>query len=213
MTQAIYCCNREGLVLASDSLVLRELDGGQVERLTAQRLFAVGPRVVLLTAGAPVGAEMAAQLAEWLQPRRLEEFSDLVVLGRDFLAGRYARHTREGQRRPAAATPGDRHLYFVIAGFQEGASPPYEAVLLQSEGGALPFRESRLGRVFTLPRRMVQEGHITRQIAEGASLRELAESCRAALEHAAERNPEAVGGPFQVAMVMERGVQFLEETS
>jgi len=210
MTQAIYCSNREGLVLATDSLMLRETDGGRVERLTARRIFALGPRAVVLTAGAAVGTEMAAQLAQWLQPRRLEEFGDLLSLSRDFLAESYARHLRAGHsRRSAAGT--DRHLYFILAGY-EGCQPlPYAAVLLESEGGELPFKESRLGRVFTLPRRMVQEGHITRQIAEGAGLRELATSCRLALEHAAERNPEAIGGPFHVAMITERGVEFLDE--
>jgi hypothetical protein len=208
MTQAIYCSNREGLVLASDSLILREGDGGRVERLTARRVFALGPRAVVLTAGAPVGAEMAAQLAQWLQPRRLEDFGDLLSLSRDFLAEGYARFLRAGHGRRGGSP--DRHLYFIVAGY-EGQQPfPYSAVLLESEGGELPFKESRLGRVFTLPRRLVQEGHITRQIAEGAGLRELAASCRLALEHAAERNPEAVGGPFHVAMITQRGVEFLE---
>jgi len=209
MTQAICCCNREGLVLASDSLMLRELDGGRVERLTVRTLFALGPRAVVLTAGAPVGAEMVAQLAQWLQPRRLEDFEDLLALSRDFLAESYARHLRTGHGRHGAASE-NRHLYFILAGYEGRQPMPFAAVLLESEAGELPFKETRLGRVFTLPRRMVQEGHITRQIAEGVGLRELATSCRLALEHAAERNPEAIGGPFHVAMITQRGVEFLE---
>lgn len=210
MTQAIYCSNREGLVLASDSLMLRELEGGQVERLTARKLFALGPRAAVLTAGAPVGAEMAAQLAQWLQPRHLEDFGDLLALGRDFLAEGYARHLRGGHGRHGAIAE-NRHLYFILAGYEGRGPSPYAAVLLESEAGALPFKESRLGRVFTVPRRLVQEGRIARQVAEGAGLHELAESCLAGLEHTAERNPESVGGPFHVAMITERGVQFLEE--
>ncbi len=206
MAQAIYCSNRDGMVLASDSLTLRELDGGKVERLTARKLFALGPRAAVLTAGAPVGAEAAAQLAQWLQPRRLEEFGDLLSLSRDFLAETYARHLRAGHSRAAE----HRHLYFILAGYEGRQPQPYAAVLLESEAGELPFKETRLGRVFTLPRRLVQEGHITRQIAEGAGLRELATSCRLALAHAAERNPEAIGGPFHVVMISERGVEFLE---
>ncbi len=211
MTQAIYCTSGEGLVLASDSLALCEREGGQVERLTARRLFALGPRAALLTAGAAAGVEMAADLARWLQPRSLEDLGDIVALSRDFLAEGYARHLRGGSGRACAGPADHRWLHFLIAGYAGGGPSPFAAVLLQSEGGELPFKESRLGRVFTLPRRLVQEGHITRQIAEGAGLHELAEACLSGLEQAAARNPEAVGGPFHVAMVTERGVQFLEE--
>ncbi|HOG45315.1 MAG TPA: hypothetical protein PLJ35_08175 [Anaerolineae bacterium] len=211
MTQAIYCCNHEGLVVASDSLALRELEGGQVERLTSRKLFAVGPYAVVLTAGAPVGAEMATELAQWLQPRRLEEFADLLALSRDFLAGGYARRLRDDRSGQNRAAGTNRHLYFIVAGYRGHSSSPYDAVLLESQAGELPFKESHLGRVFTLPRRLVQEGHLTRQIAEGASLRELAESCLAGLELAAERNPESVGGPFHIATVTERGVTWLEQ--
>ncbi len=212
MTQAIVCCNSEGLVLATDSVAVEELADGQVERRADRRLFSLGGRAAIVSAGAAAGVDLAGQLSQWLEPRGRMDLDDVLALGRDFLAQGYARYLRTKQvwleEHPAAC----RHLYFIIGGYSaDPASAPYEAILLQSEAGELPFQETHLGRVFTLPRRVALEGRMTRQIAEGAGLRALAESCRAGLEGVAERNPESVGGPFHMALVTAAGVEFLEE--
>ena len=83
--------------------------------------------------------------------------------------------------------------------------------LLRSEAGELPFEETPLGRVFSLPRRLALEGRIMRQIAEGASLQSLTESCLQGLAGVAERNPESVAGPYQAAVATATGVRFVEE--
>ena len=212
MAQAIVCYNHEGLVLATDSLVVQELDEGQVERSTARRLFALGTQAAMVAAGAPLGLELATELARWLQARHLVDLDDVLAVSREFLAEGYARplraHQALGEERPAAF----RHLYFIVGGYAGSARAPYQAILLCSEAGELPFQEVHLGRVFTLPRRLGLEVRVTRRIAEGAGLNELATTCRAALKLAAERNPELVGGPIDVATVSAGGVAFLDET-
>ena len=188
MAQAIVCYNHEGLVLATDSLVVQELDEGQVERSTARRLFALGTQAAMVAAGAPLGLELATELARWLQARHLVDLDDVLAVSRDFLAEGYARHLRAHQalveERPAAF----RHLYFIVGGYAGSARAPYQAILLGLEV------------------------RVTRRIAEGAGLNELATTCRAALKLAAERNPELVGGPIDVATVSAGGVAFLDET-
>jgi len=211
MTQAIVCCNQEGLVLGTDSLVLRELEGGQVERLIERKLFTIGSHAAVVSAGAAVGVELSAQLSHWLERRGLMDWDDMLALSRDFLAEGYARHLRASHTRLEARSAEYRHLCFIIGGYSGRAPSPYEAILLQSEAGELPFQETRLGRVFTLPRRTALEGRIARQIIEGLELRALAETCRASLEGIAERNPEAIAAPFQIALVTASGVEFLEE--
>lgn len=211
MTQAIVCYNREGLALASDSLILQELDGGQVERLTERKLFPLGQRAAVLSVGAAIGARLSAELSQWLTPRRLEDFEDILTLSRDFLAQGFARFLRTHQAW-AEENPACRQLYFIIAGYStQPASAAPRAVMLQSEAGELPFQEVRLGRVFTLPRRLALEGRVTRQIAEGVPLRTLAESCLAGLASVAKRNAESVGGPFHVALITQSGIEFLEK--
>ncbi len=210
MAQAIVCYNHEGLVLASDSLLLQELEGSQVERLTRRTLFALGSRAAILTTG-PAGVALGEGLSQWLAARHLVDFDDVMAVSRDFLAEGYARYLRGDHAGPnALAAP--RHLYFLIGGYCTGsAAGPCRLVLLESAAGELPFKEVALGRVFAVPRRVALEGRITRQIAEGASLRELAASCRAGLADIARRNPEAVDSPFQVAMVTPAGIQTLDE--
>ena len=212
MTQAIVCRNREGLVLATDSCALRELENGRVERLTERKLFALSRYAAVLAVDAQLGVDLAEELQAWLRPRNLADMTDVLAVSQDFLAEGYARYQHAARGRP----PGDRtvlrHLYFIIGGYSPaGVSSGPQAILLDSEAGELPFKETQLGSVFALPRRLVFEGRVTRQIAEGISLRRLAEISRAELQNAAERNPEAVGGPFHVAMVTAAGLEFLED--
>lgn len=211
MTQAIVCSSDEGLVLATDSLALHELEGGQVQKLTERKLYALGARAAILAAGAAAGARLSAGLSQWLEGRNLIDVADVMAVSRDFLAEGYVRYLREAHE---GHCPAPRHLSFVIGGFSaDHASSPYQAVLLHSEAGELPFTETRLGRVFALPRRLIFEARTTRQIAEGIGLLRLAEVARAELEGAAERNPQSVGGPFHVALVTAAGVQFLQEAT
>ncbi len=210
MAQAIVCSSREGLILATDSLVLRELEGGQVERLTVRQLYPLGPRAAILSRGeAEIGLDLAVLLSEWLAPRQLQDLGDILALSRDFLSERYARHLKGLRGSSAGRYPAARHLHYIVGGLAPGASA--QAILLHSEAGELPFRELQLGPAFSLPRRAVLEGHLARQIAEGAGVRELAQSCRAALQSAAGRNPEVVGGPFLVAMITAAGLELLGE--
>ena len=210
MTQAIVCYNSHGLVLATDSLVLCEGQGGQIEHRVEQRLYALGSHAAILSAGAAVGVDLSARLAQWMEARGQLEFEDALAVGRDFLAGTYARYLRAHQGQPEGHAAANRHLYFIIGGYAPSrAQGLYQAVLLQSEAGELPFHETPLGHVFTLPRRLALEERITRQIAEGAPLRGLARSCRSGLAGLAQRNPEAVAAPYQVAMLTAQGIELL----
>ena len=213
MTQAIVCRNREGLVLATDSCAVRELEDGRVERLTERKLFALGRHAAMLAVDAQLGVDLAGQLQAWLLPRDLADVTDVLAVSHDFLTEGYTRYLRAARDRPPGDHTVPRHLYFIIGGYSPGGvSAGPEAILLDSEAGELPFKETRLGSVFALPRRLVFEGRVTRHIAEGISLRRLAEISQAELRGAAERNPEAVGGPFHVAMVTAAGLEFLEDT-
>ncbi|MDI7275142.1 MAG: hypothetical protein QME94_04105 [Anaerolineae bacterium] len=210
MAQAIVCYNHEGLVLATDSLEWRELEGGRVERLTERKLFALGARAAILTSGAPVGVELCVQLSDWLQARRLSDLDDVLTVSRDFLSEGYARYLRANHGDGEGSLAAARHLYFVIGGYSGRAGSPSVALLLRSEAGELPLEQMRLGRVFTLPRRLTLEARMRRQIAEGTRLRGLVESCWSGLEALAERNPECVGGSFLVATVTADGVEISE---
>jgi hypothetical protein len=212
MAQAIVCYNHEGLVLATDSLEWCEWEGGRVEKLTERRLFALGTSAAILTAGAPVGIQLCQELSDWLQARRLSDLDDVLAVSRDFLSEGYARYLRAVQAEGEGAPLAPRQLCFVIGGYSGRSEAPCVAVLLRSQAGELPLEQMRLGRVFTLPRRLALEARMRRQIAEGAHLSGLVESCRAGLAALAERNPECVGGSFLVATVSPAGVEILEET-
>ncbi len=207
MAQAIVCYNHEGLVLATDSLVLQEMPGGQVVRLTEHKLFTLGRHAVLLTDGAAVGVDLGRKLAAWVEARRLVDTADVLAVSRDFISEGYARFLR--LHPDPEGLP--RHLYFILGGCSEACAPHPQGWLLHSEAGQLPFEETELGRVFTLPRRLALEGRVTRQIAEGASLQQLVELCQTGLQSVAERNPESVAGPYEVAIVTEEGVRLLDE--
>lgn len=207
MAQAIICHNDQGLVLATDSLALGEspLDAA-AERATAGRLFPLGERAAILNAGAPVGAELCAELAQWLTVRGLTALEDILAVGRDFMAEAFSRYLRA-----QGHDQGNGHLHFLIGGYLGRASAPFQAILWHTEAGELPLRETQLGRVFTLPRRLVFEGRLTRQIAEGAGLWALAKHCQTELMSMAERNPVAVGGPLQFAIITASETRFLNE--
>lgn len=211
MAQAIVCYNHEGLVLATDSVEWCEWEGGRLEKLTERRLFALGTSAAILTAGAPVGIQLCQELSDWLQARRLSDLDDVLTVSRDFLSEGYARYLRQVHSEAEGGPVVPRQLCFVIGGYSGRSEAPCVAVLLRSQAGELPLEQMRLGRVFTLPRRLALESRMRRQIAEGADLRGLAESCQAGLAALAKRNPECVGGSFVLATVSAAGVQILEE--
>ncbi|MGQ9684464.1 MAG: hypothetical protein ACUVX9_18205, partial [Anaerolineae bacterium] len=207
MTLAMVCQNDNGLLLASDSQVLRERDDGHMERATVRRVYGLGTHAGAIAFGDVLAVELCAQLAQWLQARNALDQDDTLAISREFLAAGLTQHLREQAEK---GQPAPRHLAFVIGGCSPGGAGSCRAVLLRSEGGELPFQEAELGRVFTLPRRLVLEGRIMRRLAEGASLSELAVYCRLALQEAAVRNHESVGGPFDLLLVTPEGVRAAE---
>lgn len=209
MTQAIVCYDQNGLVLATDSLTVQELEGGRVAKTIEPHLFPLGQHTAILAAGDAPSAQLCAQLAQWLPSRHLADVEDVLAVSRDFLAEGLARYARE-QRRNKRRLP--RHLCFIIGSYSPGRSTPGDAVLLQSTAAEVPFKEMHLGHVFTWPRRLVLEGRITRRLAEGESLRDVGRYCLAALEEVAARHPGAVGGPFQALLVSGNGVQSLDKS-
>lgn len=202
MTLAIVCQNHEGLLLASDSRTQRELGGGRVEWTSMRHVYALGPYAGAIAFGGVLAVELCAQLAQWQQARSALELDDTLAVSREFLAAGLTQYVREQVYNGHPAPP---HLAFIVGGCSPAGAGACHAVLLQSEAGELPFREAELGRAFTLPRRLVLEGRLTRRLAEGASLADLALYCRAVLEEVAARNQESVGGPFDVLLVTPDG--------
>lgn len=209
MTQEIVYRSPLGIVLASDSLIIKVEDDGRHQRLAACKLFPLKPWAALVTAGAFVGVRISRQFAAHARDRDLTSIEQLAPAAQSFFEREYGRFIQENQAWFAAHPEAYRSLYVLLAGRSgRDQTLPWQTHLLASEEHALPFQTPSIGELLTIPRHLGLEGQLMIRMKEGASLEDVAAFCHSALQVLAEREPERVGGPFYASILDEQGFRW-----
>ncbi|MBN1484742.1 MAG: hypothetical protein JXA37_08465 [Chloroflexia bacterium] len=208
MTQEIIYRAPDGIVLASDSLIIREQHGHR-ERLTARKLFPLTPWLALLTAGAYVGIEISRHFAAMLRPQRGQFLEQATPLLQDFFQQEYAHFIQSNQAWFAAHPEAYRSLYVLLVGRSKKEQlSPWQAVFLSSEAHELPFTQNAVAEILTIPRRLGLEGQLMMRMKTATPLEDVAAFCQSALHALAERDPDQVGRPIHVAILSAAGFRW-----
>jgi hypothetical protein len=208
MTQEILYRSPSGIVLASDSLVIHISEDGRRQRFAVRKLFRLGQRAALVTAGAFAGVRISEGFARTQEHTPLP-FEQLALAAERFFEREYGRFIEENRSWFSAHPQAYRSLYVLLAGLsQDDGSPFGQTLFLSSEEHRLPFQSQSTGEILTIPRRLGLEGQLMLQAKRGTSLEDVAAFCHWALGTLAEREPEQVGGPFHVAILDEAGFRW-----
>ena len=205
MTQEIFYANDAGAVLVSDSLVIREREGGRRERLSRRKLFALGQHSAIVSGGAAIGIDLSRELAGIIQARDLTRTEQIIEFAPSFLNERYRAFIAQTRHWFEDHPNAYQRLYFLIAGWSPDSSS-IQHLLLGSERIDVPLEEFPISNAVTMPRRPILEAQLVR-IGRTAGLEEVADYCMRQLVFLAEKDPDTVGGPFDGVIIKSRGLK------
>jgi len=206
MTQEILYCSPAGIVLSSDSLVVRVREDGRREHLAVRKLFPLGPGAALSTAGAFAGVRISEGFAARARAEGLSCLEELLPAAQVYFEAEYGRFIRENQSWFEAHPEAHRSLYVLLAGRADRAEGlAWGARFLASEEHRLPFQILPIGEVLTVPRRLGLEGQLMSRLKGGSPLEDVAAFCHSALGMLGEGEPEWVGRPFYTAILDGQG--------
>ncbi len=209
MTQEIVYRCPDGIVLASDSLVVRIDESGRRDHASARKIFPLGRWAALLTAGAFRGVQISQRFAQWAEAEGLEFLEDLGPAALEVFEKEYQSFIQENEAWFAAHPQAYRSLYVLLAGWSRRSdSAAWEILFLSSEEHRLPFQVLPVGDVLTIPRRLGLEGQLMARLKWASSLEDVASFCHSALGVLTERDPGEVGGPFYTAILDGEGFRW-----
>jgi hypothetical protein len=211
MTQEILYCTPQGIVLASDSLVVHIAEDGQRRHYARKKLFPLGKWAALVTAGAYIGIDISRRFSALAQDEGLVDLERLLPAAQSFFEQAYERFIHLNRSWFAAHPLAYRSLYLLLVGRGDRHKDGWQAHLLSSEEHQLPFQRTSIGEILTIPRRLGIEGQLMARLKTGRSLEDVAAFCDTALSVLAERDPEQVGAPFQVAILDQQGFRWWEQ--
>lgn len=204
MTQILlYQCSR-GIALATDSKAVRFLPDEQESSFEVQKIFSLGPYVVLLTAGAGYGILLCRQLQSLVKSRGFSRLDEIVELAKTFLPEQIA-EVYEDEIYRSDRSELDR-VYFVFAGYNpDRAEDPFQSEILGSENFGAPLHTVKTGRAVAIPRKMGIEYKLSHLTAGAGELDEALALCESFLIKLCRETTE-VGPPLHLVRITEAGI-------
>lgn len=204
MSQLVACRSPSGLLLAADRRVVVTRDGRpEVHRV--QKLFPLGPAAAVATSGAAVAIAVSRTLSRLLRRRAALPWSDLEAYALGVYQKEYRAFTEQGARWFASHPDASRLSYLLIGSVAGGVGGRFHFHASESHGQA--YRALPTGDVLTAPRRLGLEGRLLGALRREASLEELGELTLTGLRQIGQK-VEAVGAPFDLALLDETGDRF-----
>ena len=100
MSQLIACKNKNGIVLAVDSMAV-DFDGsGRLVERQVNRLFQLTARTAILTGGAAAGENMCRSLKDFVEQENLDDVEAVYNTALPFMASEYEQFMRKACQYP-----------------------------------------------------------------------------------------------------------------
>ena len=182
-------------------------DGPEPEVHALRKLFPLGSTAVLATSGAGVGVSISRFLSVLFGKRPSFPLSELESYSLSVFQKEYDDFVRQGGVWFTAHPHAHRMSYLLFGGRETEGSFVFR--FHASEAHGKPYRLLPTANVLTAPRRLGLESRLARALSLRSPTQDLRNIVVEGLAQIA-RKEEAVGGPFDLALVDETGVR-LEE--
>lgn len=203
MSQIIAGQTKEGIVLAVDAKAVDVDMQGNIVHTTVDRLYPLGPRAAVAAGGAPEGAEMARLLSRFIAEEKLEEIEDIYPAALSFLSSQF----NDFARKICRVVPVDpvHQIHFILAGVSlQDQENPYKLYLVWTKKKQPQLDGEEIRYAFTVPRRMALEYRLSQMAQRGATVDEMLQELRAAMESLTWYKEE-VGPPYRFAVLGKEG--------
>ena len=205
MGQLIACKAPEGIVVGSDSGVIRFEPDGEERLVTQEHLFPVGSHAVVGSAGAVDATGLVKEFMAFVQEEKLGDVDALIEAVVPFFTGRYDDYMRKMcEKLPLEPI---LNLYVVLAGYTpKTPADPWRLIIMWNRVRPPKIDVDRQVTVFTLPRRLGLEVKLNQLIAAQAPLAEVAAAAKAGMEKQATKD-EYIKPPYQFFTITAAGVK------
>lgn len=207
MGQLIACAAVGGILVASDSRTEFFEPDGTVRYITQRRLTPVTSHAVLASAGAWEAQNICQDFADFAKKEDLTDIDDLIQAAIPFFTGKYD----EILRNLCTISPPDPiiNMYLLLAGYSpKTPDNPYKIFVIWDRPKPPRIEYNQVTHIFTLPRRMGLEYTLNSMVAQAASLAQLAETAKAAMEKLAAQD-DSIGPPYQYLAITDQGAHQL----
>ncbi len=205
MSQIIACVTREGIVLGVDAKAVDVDAQGNVIHSTVEWLHPLGTRAAVAAGGAPEGAEMARLLSRFIMEEKLQDISEIYPAALSFLASQF----NEFLRKMCRVVPVDpmHQVHFILAGVSaQDPDDPFKLYLVWTKKKQPQLDGEEIRHAFTVPRRMALEYRLSQMAQRGATVQEVLQEVRSAMESLTWYKEE-VGPPYRFAVLSKEGFQ------
>jgi hypothetical protein len=205
MSQLIACKTNSGIILAADSKAVSVDESGSLVDEKIERLVQLSDHTAILTGGAAAGAHMCQRLKRFIADEGLDDIKEVYRAALPFLASEYEQFMRKAcQFQPLDPL---HQINFILAGVSP-ADPiePFRLYLLWTRKKLPLLDGEEIGTVFTLPRVIRLEYHISRLVSENAAFDRIMTVVREGLQEQAAMQEE-VEEPFSYAILDRNGMK------
>jgi len=209
MSQLIACKNKNGIVLAVDSMAF-DFDGsGRLVERQVNRLFQLTARTAILTGGAAAGENMCRSLKDFVAHENLDDIEAVYNAALPFMASEYEQFMRKACQYPPVDPV--HQIYFILAGYTEtDPMDPFKLFLIWTKKKLPQLDGDEISNAFTIPRLLRLEVKLNQQAQAGGSLEDMLPGIKDHLKKQADIHEE-VAGPFKFALIDKKGVYTMDD--
>ncbi|GAB4246615.1 MULTISPECIES: Ntn hydrolase family protein [Deferrisoma] len=204
MSQLVGCAWTGGVVLAADRRVTVGTDEGEQTR-SVRKLYPLGHWAAAATAGAAVGIGLTRRIARAFHGRAAPFLDEIEPYILKVFCREYEAFVQQGARWFAAHPEAHQRSYLLLGG--KDSAGAFRIAFYASEAHDCPHAPLPVGNVVTAPRRLGLEARLAQELAGEPAPGAVEELVAVALRRIAQRD-EAVGGPFDLAVLDSHGLRF-----
>lgn len=209
MSFLIGCKNKNGIVLAADSMAIDVNASGQVHEMSVRRLTQLSDTTAILAGGAASGVHMAHTLKSFIADEGLTDVHRIYQAALPFLASEYERFMRKA----CEVSPLDpiHHVHFILGGKgDDNPEQPFRLYFLWTKRNLPRLDGDEIQSVFTVPRVFRLEHRLGQISTDNAGVNQMMEEAGIAIRQQADIHEE-VAGPFSFAVIDQDGLRLREE--
>jgi hypothetical protein len=204
MSQLIACATPEGVMIASDSRAETFTTSGEEQFVQVDRFIPLTSHAVLASAGALEAQDLAREFADFVKDEGLKDIDAIIQAAVPFFTGKVDEFLRKAcEKLPLNPVI---NMYMLLAGCSpEKSDQPGRLFIIwdRVQPPKIEFTEGT--HIFTLPRRMGLEYKLNQLVASLASLADMVDLAKSAMEKLASQD-QYVGPPFRYFAISQAGI-------